>query len=807
MKKIFIVLTIAVMLSTIVSASDQVSSYYSRSVFLHAPPGAFEEGLAGFVNPANLEYLHAPEFRFHWATDGGDAWSFEDWGGFAAVPHAGFGILQQYRGGFKAIDYRLSLGFGDERQAVGIGYSWASGDTRELGREKMVTLGTLYRPCRYTSLGLIGALSTESNWKEGIFEIGVRPLGTPVLTLFVDAAPVYKQRLSDVPWSAGAAVEVVPGINLMGRFLDSESFTIGLTVGLGTRGVGGQAYFDDEGRTNRYAYSVRAGGMRQSIFPDLIDRDNNMMTMNMKGRVSYNRYRFFDPGGLRFMDILSDIRAAVDDPRVAAVVVNLSGMKILPEHAWEVREEFRKARDAGMKVAVFIDQADMTTYHLASVADLVVLDPKGWVAIPGYVRGRTFYKGTLEKLGLGFDEWRFFEYKSALETYSREEMSEADARQRQDLIDDQYELVRDDVCRSRNLSYEAFDAIVDEQALLLPDQALEAGLVDTLARWSDKAGIVKGLMGFSPGEIGADDLYANALQRRMWGPRPKIAVVYALGACAMDDGIRARWLSRVFDRMKKNANVKAVVFRVDSPGGEAMASDIVAEALRGCAEKKPVVVSQGQVAASGGYWISMYADTIVAAPGTYTGSIGVIGGWVYDNGFGAKLGMTSDYVKRGEHADLMFEVRLPFVGLGVPARNLTPEEYDRMREIILTFYDDFVTRVAAGRGMETDSVKAIAEGHVYSGVGGEKIGLVDELGGLQDAIAIARQMAGYDPEDDVGIIELPASKGLFRLPRINPFPFSDQVVADPVYQYLKLFCRNPGRPLPMLMPGMYPILE
>jgi len=805
MNRIVAISVLSIVLSITIAAYDRVAPYHSRYDFLFAPSSMFEEGLIGFVNPANLEYVQAPEFRLRWSTEGNDAWSFENWGVFAAVPHLGFGIVRQHMGGAKALDYRLSLGFGDERNAAGIGYGWSSGDVGDVGRERMFTLGDIYRPCRYASVGLVGNLSTESNWKEGLLEFGLRPLGTPLLTLFADGGITYEQRLADAPWSAGAAIEVIPGVSLVGRYFDTESFTVGLSVNLGTGGFGGQSYYDSDRNVSGYSYAIRSGGMRPSFFPKLMDRSKRMLSMNMKGRVDYNRYRYFDSGRLRLMDILSDIRAAVDDERVSAIAVNLSGMRVLPEHAWEIREEFRRAREAGLKIAVFIDQTDMTTYHLASVADVVALDPVGWVALPGYVHGRTFYKGTLEKLGLGFDEWRFFEYKSALETYSREKMSEAAARQLQDLVDDQYELVRGDVCRSRNLSYEAFDEIVNEQAFLMPEQAIEAGLVDTLARWSDKRDVMKSLAG-TLGEIGADDLFANALPRREWGPRPIIAVVYALGACAMDEGIRARWLSGIFKGLKNNDNVKAVVFRVDSPGGEAMAGDVVAEQVRECAKEKPLIVSQGQVAASGGYWLSMYADTIVAAPGTYTGSIGVIGGWIYDKGFGAKLGLTSDHVQRGKHADLMFGVRVPFLGFQIPARNLTDEEYGKMKKIILAFYDDFVARVAAGRGLEADSVRVIAEGHVYSGVRGKQYGLVDELGGLQDAIDIARTMAGLKKEE-AAIIEIPDSKGLFKMPGLNPLPFVERVTADPVYQYLRLFCRNPGIPLPMLLPGTYPTLE
>lgn len=807
MRQIIIFIVIGLVVSATAVASEPVASYYTRNDFLLAPPGEFADGLLGFANPANLSLMHAPEMRFLWSTRGDDAWSFEDWGLFMAVPHLGFGTMRRYAFGHRITDYRFGLGFGNDLTATGIAYGWSSGATEVLGRQRMFTFSNISRPSPYVSAGFIGNVSTQSNWKEAVLELGIRPLGTPRLTLFADGAWAYKQQFNHVPWSMGAAVQVVPGLDVTGRIFERSAFTLGLTFNFGYQGVSGQSYFDTDQDIAKYSYGVRVGGMQPSFFPKAVDRGKRMLTMDMKGTVTYNQYELFDSGHLRFMDILKDIKAAAADPRVSAIALNLSGLKVLPEHAWEIREELRKAQEAGLVVAVFIDRVDMTLYHLASVADIIALDPEGWVTLPGYRLGRTYFKGTLEKLGLGFDEWRFFKYKSYMESYSRDKMSAADAEQRQALIDAEYDIARKEICLSRNLSYETFDSIVNKQTFLLPQAAIEAGLVDTLARWPVKGDVVAEITGRPLRGIGADGLFANALQRRDWGRRPQIAVIYGLGTCDLDSGIRARWLSEVFRSLKDNRWVKAVVFRVDSPGGDGLASDLIAQALRECAEVKPVVVSQGQMAASGGYWISMYADTIVAAPITFTGSIGVIGGWVYDKGFGEKLGMTSDAVTRGDHADLGFGIRLPFVGLQLPARNLTDEEYARMEEIILTFYDDFVSKVADGRHMPVAHVKEIAEGHVYSGIRGLEIGLVDVLGGMEEAIGIARRMAHLMPEEDVEIVEIPKSKGLFKKPRI-PIPLvTTEIELDPVYQYLKMVSEHQGQPLPMLLPGMYPVIE
>ncbi len=790
-----------------VSVNAEISTdYYSRNDFLMTSAGTFQEGLLGFSNPANLGLLKSSESRFYWSSDGVKAASFGNWGFFVGGPNLGFGVQRQEFGDFHVTDYRLSLGFGTDMSTMGIAYGWSSGDKTLFNRERILSVGSIMRPFDFLSFGLLGNFSMQSRWNEGVAELGVRPLGTPRLTLFADAALEHGMRVEDVPWSCGTIVEVVEGINLIGRYFDSKAFTVGLTIDFGTGGLGGQTHYDKNSDLTHYTYYVRAGEMRPSIFPPMMDKDKRYLPLNLKGRIDYQKYVLFDDKTRRFMDILQDIKAATDDPRLAAIVLNLSGMRILPENAWEIREQLKQAQAAGKKVFIFIDNADMTSYHLASVADKIILDPVGSVALYGYSASRTFFKGTLEKLGLGFDEWRFFKYKSAYEVYSRDKMSEADYKQRLAYVDDRYDEMRGDVCASREMTPSYFDELINNQAYFMADMALEVGLVDTLARWPDRNQIIARFMGRGLRSIGSDQLMDNALASRKWGEKPQIAVVYGIGECAMDSGIKARWLERVINSVAKNSSIKAVVFRVDSPGGDGMASDLVAEAIKKCARIKPVIVSQGQVAGSGGYWISMYGDKIIAGPNTVTGSIGVIGGWLYDKGFGDKIGMTSDYVKHGEHADLWVGIRLPFLGLTVPSRNLTPEERAQVEKIIKEYYDVFVNKVAQGRHMTPDEVGKIAQGHFYSGIEGKKLGLVDEIGGMMTALAIARADAGLKPDDEVEIIEIPKYKGLFDFgSRMNPLPISME--NDPVYRYIKMNLEHKGQPLPMLVPGTYPMVE
>lgn len=800
--------TLAALILTLpaVLCGQAIPLYYDRYSFLPAPPAAYQEGLLGFDNPAGVAYLKTGETRFFWSTEGNDASSFYNWGIYSAIPYLGFSSQATRYGSLKVRDYRISLAAGKDCFAFGLGYGWSTGDGNNgpLGREKLLALGSIIRPFKYASIGMTQYLSLESKNNEFVGEIGIRPLGTSRLTLFGDIALPRKVGLSDAPYSAGLAVEIAPGIDLVGRYFESEAFTVGVNLSFGRFGLGGQSHYDSKQKLSRYTYSLRMGGLKPSIFNTVGQVNKRYLPMNLKGKVDYQKYVWFDDGTVRFYDLLKNIRAAANDPRIGVIALNIASLRILPEHAWELREELLKAKKSGKGLIIFIETPEMTGYHLASAADRIILDPQGFIMLPGFTMGKTYFKGTLEKLGLGFDEWRFFKYKSAAEVLSREKMSDADREQYQDYVDVWYETVRDDICRSRGFTTEQYDKLIDSNIFFLPEDALQLRLVDTLARWSDVDKIVRHFTGRKKYSIPPRELLDNALVPSEWGCRPQVAIVYGLGECAMESGIKARSLEKTINKLAGDGRVKAVVFRVDSPGGDAMASDVVAEAIRKCAKRKPVIVSQGQVAGSGGYWISMYGDSIVAGPNSITGSIGVIGGWLYDKGFSGKLGMTSDNVKRGGHAELGFGIRVPFLGMTVPSRNLTGDERKRVEEIIRRFYDSFIVRVAQGRKMSEERVRQIAEGHFYAGTTGKEIGLVDEVGGLMTALAMAAEKAGLKPEA-FDVIEMPKYKGLMKFPSFSPV--KTEVEEEPVYRYIKLLTDRPAQPLPMLLPGTYPTLK
>lgn len=793
LKLLFIFFLISI---TVVNAQEGFRNFHSQNDFLLTSPGAMKFGLYGYENPALLTYIRQPDLLFTWSDAAGKWNDFNRVGIFTASPNFGFGLIHQKELGKSVTDFRTSFGFGDKSTSFGLGVGWSAGDTKYFQRRKIITIGSLFRPIPYVSIGAMG-IFTKVDRREGIIDLAVRPFASELLTLFTDYSIQNFQTIKQGAWSYGAAVEALPGIRITGRYFNTHTFTVGFQFSLGRFGLSTQSHYTSDNKHNYNTYAIRLGAYDRTIIGTKVLPDKKYIELNLNGPVKYQRFKLFDKSNT-LAGLITTIKEAKSNPGISGIAINTSGLMSNKEMLWEIREQLKEFKSAGKRVIMFIDRPNIDVYHFASIADKIIMDPSGTMSLEGYIMGRTFLKGTLAKLGIGFDEWRFFKYKSAVESYSRDKMSDADREQRQKILDDYYRLAKTDICESRKISHERFDQLVNDFVFFLPDDAIKEGLVDTVGRWETVKELVKQFEGDEKKMVSAGSLTKFQLPYdNYWGEPPQIAIIYALGACAMDEGITARKLVKDVEKATEDNKVKAVILRVDSPGGDAMASDYIAEALKKCKEKKPVIVSQGYVAASGGYWLSMYADTIVAAPNTITGSIGVIGGWLYNKGLKDSLGMTTDFVKVGKHADLGFGFTLPFIGLGIPDRNMTEEERSKAELLIKTMYKDFVNKVASGRKKKFDDIEPIAQGRVWSGFDGKQNGLVDVLGGLETAIQIAKERAKIRPTQDVKIVEFP-EKGLFDMSFLTPKLFGVSIEDDPTFNYVKFRLQHNGQPMPIL---------
>jgi protease-4 len=759
----------------------QLPDYWKEASFIVDAPGTSSSLGAGFCNPAAWPMRGRPGLLFAWeepVDEGPGVCACSPartgaWAGVLSMQQLAFGarsfLYENAAGDARHWnEYTVGLGGGRDGYAWGIGYAWSRADEGLAARHERLMFGSIQRS-RVLSFGLATHWDLEVD--EGLVEadLGVRPFG-PRLTLFADATFDESWRLDDIGTRRcrtgyGLEIQPVRGITLGAKALNTGEVSVRLGVGL-TAGVhaGSAVHLNAEGEHAATTYSFETDLPRPDL--GIVRGKLSYPEIDLCGTLAYQRYRWFDQRRT-LLSTLREIDACAANPRVGGVVLNLSGVQADGEMLWELRQQLAGLRAQGKSVTIYFDRLSIGGYMLASVADQLWMDPAGDLDVRGLTLGRTYLRGTLDKLGLGVDEWRFFTYKSAFETLSRESMSDADREQWTALIDDLYEHAVGSATAARSVARSEWDRLVREQGLLLPKEAQAAGLIDSIGTYEQAKDAAREAERRTGDDASAAQL-ATLMGDPVWGPyewgdRDRIALLYAIGPCEMESGIKGRVLSKQIREAARDRTVKAIVIRADSPGGDALPSDLVSREMKAAAEKKPVIVSQGRVAGSGGYWISMYADSILASPLTLTGSIGVIGGWIWNEGFGGKLGITYDHVQRGEHADLGAGMTLPVIGAQVPERPLTPEERSRTEQVIRSLYDEFVGKVAEGRGMTKDEVDAVGQGRVWSGIAGREKGLVDELGGLWDALLMAKHAAGIDAGHGVRITEGP-SLGLFNLP-------------------------------------------
>ncbi|HSQ60007.1 MAG TPA: S49 family peptidase [Acidobacteriota bacterium] len=725
-------------------------------------------------------------------------------------------------------EYQFALAAGGGRRFDGFAWHLVDGGGHEWRMSNYLSFGHIDRPTRHLSVGWATRWAPATGDGSNTIDVGIRPLGTKHVTLFADFSGRGLARWEDGTFGAGASLKPFDGLEVSGRWRDDDrfQFTAGVTFArFGVRGTpvfrqgdapgaGGPtvALKDADDHVGTW-YSVRFNPPVRGIDVERrASRNRRFLELDLHGRGVYQSYRWFDDDALPLRDLTERIRFAKEDPTVGGVAIRLSGFRANLSTLWELRQSLLALKQAGKKVLVSCDNLDQQSFYLASVADHLTMDPTGLLVAPGVQASRTYMKDLLAKLGLGFDEWRYYKYKSAMETFSRTSFSDADREQFEAIVRATYEELASGIAASGRTTRADFDRIVNEEPLLTASRLHALGWVDTLGRWEDVAETeVK-----RHGGRGKPLAYAPLRARRWqpdetWGPLPAIGLVYLVGDCAMDTGIRARETAPALKRLREDSDVRAVVLRVDSPGGDALASDLVAEETRKLRNAgKPTLVSQGRVAGSGGYWISMDADEIATGPFTLTGSIGIIGGWVWNDGFGRKTGLASDRVQIGKSADLMGGLRVPFLGATLPERNLDEGERRVIGGVFAEMYDRFTGLVASARGLEPARVRELAEGRIYDGPAAVRNGLVDRVATLEETIEGAKRRAGIAPDRRVRIVEFPARR-LFRLPRFVPgarHATMDASAEPRLFEtgVLQQILDRPGRPL-LATPGALLPLE
>ena len=475
---------------------------------------------------------------------------------------------------------------------------------------------------------------------------------------------------------------------------------------------------------------------------------------NPFGSFNFSSQEMLETSGLN--EILRNIEHAKTDNNIKGIYLELSSTATSIATLQELRSKLAEFKESGKFIVCYGESYSQSVYYLATVADQIWLNPEGVIDFHGMSSQIMFYKHLLDKLDVEMQIVRGpnNRFKSAVEPYFLDKMSEANREQMEKLLGTLWGEILKGISESRGVSVEQLDQIADNLELMTDaKKALSYGLVDQLYYKDQVLAELKNLTG-SKDKINAvnNANYASSYKIKN-SSKNEVAVIYATGQIfdgkGSDDNIYSDNLSKVIRKAREDKDVKAVVLRVNSPGGSAVASAIIGRELDLTKEVKPVIVSMGNYAASGGYWISAKADYIFADPTTLTGSIGVFGTFPNMQGFfNNKIGLTFDVAKTNENADF-----------GSVAQPLTDYQYTMLQKNVVKTYDDFTNRVAEGRGMTQSYVDSIGQGRVWAGADAIELGLVDQLGDMEDAIAFAAEKAGLGT--DYKVTELPKEKDFF----------------------------------------------
>lgn len=737
----------------------------------YTSPALGTDALATFSNPAGLGF--GKRFSGYWVLAYPDSFFSSDSArgdNALALGDNGIGFSAEWLGSEMRTSYRqYTLAWGDKinrKLAWGGSYRWISPGGSSLPKAHFWDLGFMARPTSYLSVGLVGRNLNRPEYGgyrlhralEG--GLAVRAYSGK-LTLYTNAAISEKEKAKDVKPVFGAEVKPTSWLALRGNADTKGNFGAGAGFTFGKFGFGGFNRFDSSAKSR--------GGVG---YVALLPREEAPVIGKRWLQLDLNRDIVDEKPGWSLLgggarqttkSLLDLLRKAKEDPSIPGLVLRIEGYGAGWAKTQEIREALSAFRAKGKKIVCYSEMLDNKEYYLASTADQVVLCPAGYLNLTGLKAEIPFIKGTLDKLGIQAELEKRGKYKAAAELVTSDTMSTAFREVENAILDDLYDQMTSGLAQSRKLAQDEVRAKID-QGPYMAKEAKEAGLVDTLLYYDQVDSLIQKLWGEKPRKIGEKAYPREEQEEDAWGEPPAIAVIYASGDIMMGQSFTdpltgmkvmgGNTVAAALKQAREEKCVKAIVFRVDSPGGDGLASDLIWHEVVRCREKKkPVVVSMADVAGSGGYYIACAADTIFAMPGTVTGSIGVITGKVNTKGLYDKLGVKKEVMIRGANADFYSTYR-----------RFTDKQREQLSRQIEADYRDFVHKVAQGRHKSDDEIHAIAQGRVWTGKQAVRNGLVDRLGGFDEAIACAKRMAKIPEGKKVRIVTLPRGKGWFNLP-------------------------------------------
>jgi protease IV len=740
----------------------------SQNVTLPSTSAAVtDNGLSILSNPAWLGYRdHSADLSFYFPYN--DSSSSQDLG--LLVKLGGLGFAGEFVNNDLAFYNRYTLGAGfplGEGLYFGFSRNWY----RVVDWQGSWNVGMGFRPFNFLSAGAaVNDLNQPD--RNGIninpsyaLAAALRPLGdrftlSADLLFTKDAARSYGDSLDPV-----IRLEAMPldGIRLTGEYrTDSKFFGLGLGLAIDNFGLGNYRNLDKDGKhLNSVAYFEFTSDRHLNL---LSPRPHQIVEIVLDDKISetdQGAFPFFWKKGRTLSELCDQIDHYAIDKKVDGLLIKFENAQLGLAQEEQLRRTLENFKAAGKKLIAYSAEYSQKDYYLATVCDEINLMPVGVVDLKGIAAVMGYWKGTLDKLGIGVQVERVRNYKTAMNTFTNEDTPAPEAEMMNWLLDDIYAQICKRIADGRGWT----DDQVKEKINGGPyysKTAISAGIVDSLSYYDKLTGYLK------------DQHYTLVTEANYWRSpvheeewkdirTPKIAVIYAEGAIVQGRSRRgllegemmgSETIANAIREAREDRTIDGIILRVDSPGGDAIASDEIYREVTltttDAKNRKPIYVSMGNVAGSGGYYISCGADSIFAEEGTITGSIGVIAGKFNLAGLHEKIAYHSRSFKRGEHADAYST-----------ARPWTEEESALMQAGIEQVYQDFISRVAKGRRMTTEQVNAVGEGRVWTGNQGKGHGLVDVIGGLDDALDAMAGRLGVSKSEPVELKLYPQPKGIF----------------------------------------------
>ena len=708
-------------------------------------------------NPAGLGFKNGSSFNIaqtHYSRD-----LFRDTGLYFAG--SGFGYSVEWLGGENSRTKQTistSMG-GNKLFTLGFGYSWFRSDNRKFRPNdrkynalNVQTIGFTSRPWNWLSMaGKWNSVKgtnyqyypdetitpkPRDNYRIGI---GLRPIGNN-LTITTDLNVDMKSSGDVSTLIYGLEFWSKKGFSIAAMYDDIGNYEVGLEVGFPTLSIRNSNNYND---SNKHEFSVLVFESRMYLRETDLRSKGRYLKLSLKGDIPDEpQHRFFFSRGPRTTaEWVRLIEKARSDDSVDGIILNIGRFGGGMATVSEIRNALLRFKKDGKKIVVYSEIMTGKGLLLASVADLLMMNPSGYLYFTGLTASISYYKGLLDKIGVEVEYVRVGRYKSAIEPFSSDSMSSAFREEIDAILDDFQKFYIAGISEGRNLSKEEIRTLQDNGPFTAKE-ALESKLIDKIAYEDEIDDIIKKKYGLkSISKIKARDYEKQKKLRREWSEKKKIAIIHLSGSIIPGESrsgslLGARTATRVIKYARESSSIKAIILRIDSGGGTALGADIIWNELKHAKGKKPIIASFGDITASGAYYLAMPADTILAEQTTLTGSIGIFMAIPKVIELYKKLGIRQEVIRRGKHSDILSG-----------QRKWTEEERELLQRQLNELYKDFLNKVSEGRGMTSAEVDSVGMGRLWTGEDALANGLIDVIGGIKEAEDLSLSMTGLNRED------------------------------------------------------------